>query len=186
MSKSKFIIIEGPDRCGKSTLAASLSKLLGPQTICAHSGTPPKVEDAMRWEIEHYLHMVNAMRLVNETAEMNFIADRFHIGVPVYGQRFRNYSKDVTAGVLENHIFNPQYVGPNIDVKLILVTDSLQSIMSRDDGLGLETEAVQMQSTIDEFKYQFSTSKLSKVHFDISEIGFSNLLPQAMKFLELE
>ena len=188
MTKSKFVIIEGPDRCGKSTLTAAVAKALGPQTICSHSSSPPGCDNPFQWELTHYTHIVNALRVCNESSEsapVNFIADRFHLGVPVYGHRYRNYPESLTAGQIESDIFDQKILGNNIDVSLILVTDSIESIMSRDDGLSLESDNIEMMATRNAFIRQYNTSHLRKMHYQIQYSGFENLLPTVLKFLDL-
>jgi len=187
--KPKFVIIEGPDRCGKSTLTANLAHELGPYVFCNHSSSPPKCDDPLAWEISHYGAIVTAYTtLAHEDAAFNFISDRFHIGVPVYGQRYRNYSNTVTSASIEEKIFSGynKDIFRLADVYLILVTDSVESIMARDDGMSLETDPKQMTETLENFTKQFDLSTIEKkAKYNVSQIGFANLLPQVKGFIGL-
>lgn len=83
MSDRPFVIIlEGPDGCGKTSIARALFDL-DPDTVCMRSG-PPK-GSAMR-EYEEKIKL--AFKVRNDYG-MNVVIDRLHVGEMVYGPLLR-------------------------------------------------------------------------------------------------
>ncbi len=182
--KNKIVILEGQDRCSKTTLTTQLSKLMGPGVLCYHAGSPPKLEsiEAMqRWEEDNYSLLFDQFLILADNTCV--ISDRFHLGAAVYGRKFRNYPKDYTCADLEQYF---EYYEDDL-VYLVVITDYADQIKSREDGMSLETTVEEYEETRKAFvsEYEHSTIQ-NKLLLNITDIGgFEKLYPAVVKFLEL-
>jgi thymidylate kinase len=169
------IILEGLDRCGKSTAAVKLANHFGPGVIVHHSSSPPKLESAglqMNWEIRNY------KKLWEKTnSEEVTIFDRFHLGMLVYGKQYRGYEVD-RIDVLERNMF-----GPSVCVELnylFTFVDTVDNLVKRDDGLSLESANRDLiKTSIDSFiMYHLESSipQHRKKIIDVS-LGFDKIIP---------
>lgn len=154
---NKIYIVEGLDRCGKSTIISELrKKLTNPRTLTLHSNKPPAGVDARSWSIRHYNALVMTIR--NLWVEgFDIILDRSWIGEAVYAPLYRGGSpEDRWMFELEqNVLFNAPGEGwynrsmvfktRTPIVELILCIDSPSNMMSRDDGLGMTSEIEQVE-----------------------------------------
>ena len=180
----KFVILEGQDRCGKSTLSKTLSNdYFKPGTICHHSNSPPKLNDpaqTLQWEISNYVNLFNRF----SSSGASIIADRFHLGSAVYGRKFRNYDKDFDCTTIEQYF---DYYDKN-SVYLIVITDYADKIMWRNDNLSLESTAAEFNEIRNSFHEEFEKSTIkNKLFINLTDIaGFNNLLPTVLKFLNHE
>lgn len=154
---AKLIIVEGPDRCFKSSAIEHIRKNLikDPRIITIHSSSPPRVTNVEEWTNAHYLHLINQM-ITNRGV---MILDRSHLGEHVYGTLYR-------GGKCSNSIFNYDKVLENEDAQLILLTDTVENRLSREDGLSqskLNTDLMQQEHNL--FLEAFErTSIKNKIH----------------------
>lgn len=176
-----IIILEGLDRTGKSTLANQLANHFGPGAIKHHSGSPPKhltYPQNLIWEENNYYLLMEAF---NKASRFNTVViDRFHLGCPVFGKRYRKYPETVTTETLERQMC----IGYN--TFLVLLTDDSEELFKRDDGLSFEKSADDFDKTCTEFIKEFSNSTIdNKLHINITKNGgFSQSLPSILKFIE--
>ena len=177
-----ILIIEGMDRCGKSTLVEQLRKRYfpNPKTIVHHSSSPPKVGNPNLWEITHYSSLLDHSFQLSIDHDFDIIFDRFHLGAIVYGQKYRNANPQDIYGV-EN-----MFIGPNDDIALVLLTDWTHNIMDRDDNDSLESSPSEFDETRIAFEEAFSRSIIPhKLHINIHENGgFKNTHPTVTQFLD--
>lgn len=177
-----ILIIEGMDRCGKSTLVEQLRKryFTNPKTIVHHSSSPPKVDNPNLWEITHYSSLLDHSFQLSMDHDFDIIFDRFHLGAIVYGQKYRNANPQDIYGV-EN-----MFIGPNDDIALVLLTDWTHNIMDRDDNDSLESSPSEFDETRIAFEEAFSRSIIPhKLHINIHENGgFKNTYPTVTQFLD--
>jgi thymidylate kinase len=178
-------IIEGMDRCGKSTLISNLRKhyFTNPKLIVHHSSAPPKgVADSNAWEVDHYRDLSYVFHHLSSREGYDVICDRFHLGAIVYGMKYRGLDPYTIYKVDAENISN----GREKNVAMILLTDDVESIMSRDDGQSIETSAEEFEATSNEFTKVFGYSTIKhKLHINITDNGgFENTLPSVVKFLE--
>lgn len=168
------IILEGLDRCGKSTAAVQLSNHFGPGVIVHHSSSPPKLGSSglqMNWEIRNY------KKLWEKTdSEEVTIFDRFHLGMLVYGKKYRGYEVD-RIDVLERNMFDGISGGLNY---LFTFVDTVDNLIERDDGLSLESANRELiKSSVDSFiMYHLESSipQHRKKIIDVS-LGFDKIIP---------
>lgn len=84
----RIIILEGPDACGKSTLAHDVAKRLQPSTLVHHG---PYKGEQMIWQ--HYL-----FSMLPAYADLcHVVLDRAWISEPIYGEAYRNGVNRVTV-----------------------------------------------------------------------------------------
>lgn len=174
-----IVIIEGLDRCGKSTLVNQLRKdyFKNPNIIIHHSSSPPKIYDPNVWEITHYS---NLFKLFTSLYDYDIILDRFHLGAIVYGKKYRN------ADPKNIYDIDNEYLQHNKNIVLILLTDNIENIISRDDGLSLEQNKEDFEETKNAFAEAFNNSKcINKLSINISDNGgFEQTYPTVVAFLD--
>lgn len=176
-----FVIVEGLDRCGKSSLIKQLRSTVftTPKTLAIHSSSPPKHDPSPSdWELQHYHHLFGQFTYLSEKEGFDVIADRFHLGAYVYGFLFRGLEgKDI----FDVESYWLQYVNP----LLITLVDEPEAILERDDGDSHESTIEQYTMSKDLFIDAHNYSKIKdKVLINVSENGgFANTLPTVMEKL---
>lgn len=177
-----ILIIEGMDRCGKSTLVEQLRKryFTRPQTIVYHASSPPKVEDPSAWEVDHYEELFDAFDLMSFNG-FDVILDRFHLGAIVYGQKYRD-SDPAPIYEIDSEWANHM----EEDCALLLLTDTTEAIMSRDDGASMESSAQEYDGTRAAFLEAFHNSEIAyKLHINVTDNGgFENTYPKVTAWLD--
>lgn len=177
-----LLIVEGMDRCGKSTLVEHLRKryFKTPDILVHHSSSPPKVENVNSWEIQHYSSLFSTSQSLVDDYSYVVIFDRFHLGAAVYGAKYRNADPNDIYG-LDN-----LYLHGYENAALILLTDHTESIAARDDGESLESGIEEYEETHAAFIEAFrSSSCMNKLHINITDNGgFFNTIPTVEKFLD--
>lgn len=181
-----FLIIEGMDRCGKTTLIGNLRKhyFKSPRLIVHHSSSPPKVEHPNDWELGHYDSLFNTFQGLVRDEEYTIIADRFHLGAVVYGVKYRNADPKPVWALDE--FWHDYFDDWDIPTATIVMTDYVKEIASRDDGLGLEKDLNDLENTRQAFISTFNmTSAINRLHINITDNGgFENTLPTVTTFLD--
>ena len=177
-----LLIIEGMDRCGKSTLVQNLRKkyFKNPNIMAHHSSSPPDFEDPNGWEIEHYESLfIASKRLVNQLS-YDIIFDRFHLGAIVYGEKYRAADPEP---ILE---LDRRFLSGYKNAALVLLTDTTDGIMSRDDGESLEQSRDDFLYTRNAFTNAFNQSACrNKLHINITKNGgVEKTYDTVVKFLE--
>lgn len=177
-----ILIIEGMDRCGKSTLIEQLRKnyFLNPNIFVHHSSSPPKVTDQNEWEIVHYRKLLDVSYALNYTHDFDVIFDRFHLGAIVYGKKYRNVDPE------DIYSIEHMYIHPNDEIALILLTDTIEAILARDDGDSLESHASEFDETRSAFETAFNRSIIpNKLHINVTDNGgFKNTYQSVTQFLD--
>lgn len=178
-----ILIIEGMDRCGKSTLVSNLRKhyFKNPKLIVHHSSAPPKgVADSNAWEVDHYTSLFETAHDLVKFEGYDVIFDRFHLGAVVYGTKYRD-ADPTSIYKIDNKFFNRR-----INAAIILLTDYSEAISSRDDGNSLENSIEEYEQTRKSFIEAYDSSRCgNKLHINITNNGgFENTLPSVISFLE--
>lgn len=169
------LIIEGMDRCGKSTLINDLRRnvLRQPGLIVHHSVSPPGVQFKNVWELRNYRD------LIDNTEGRDVIFDRFHLGAYVYGTFYRGQSETIIEDIEEG---KSNFVNTTF---LVMLTDYPVNIHERDDGNSIEGSLANFEETHLAFERAFDKSKIvNKMKLNITEIGgFKSILPKVKEFL---
>lgn len=186
-----FVIVCGMDRCGKTTLIGNLRKhyFTNPKLIVHHSSSPPKVENPNEWELEHYDELFRQFLELSTYQGYDIVCDRFHLGMFVYGGKYRNMDLKLVWSLdeywceiipLQDCLSKSQF--PTV----IVLTDYAEKIDERDDGLGLEVDLDDIENTRQAFTTAFMKTKaMNKLHINITENGgFENTLPTVTRFLD--
>lgn len=177
-----ILIIEGMDRCGKSTLVQNLRKnyFKSPRTFVHHSSSPPNVDDKNRWEVDHYSSLLSTAIDMSENKGYDIIFDRFHLGAIVYGTRFRGADP---SGIYE---LDDLYLKTYQKSATVLLTDFAEAIAARDDGESLEVSREEFEETRHMFIESFQKSNCpNKLHINISENGgFKSTYQSVVDFLD--
>lgn len=167
---SKIVLICGPDRCGKTSIIDSLRKnvLVSPKRITIHSSTPPVFDegsyDDQYWAELHYSNWVNVVINLHK-ADIHVILDRGHLGEHVYGTLYRNINTDFIFSDIDIAFKD------NPNVYLVLLTDSIENRVSRDDNLSMTKNSQKMQQEHDLFVDAFNKSCImNKMHLHKMDI----------------
>jgi thymidylate kinase len=176
-----LLIIEGMDRCGKSTLVEHLRKryFTSPNILIHHSSSPPKVEDPNAWELKHYSSLFYTSQLLVDDYSYDVIFDRFHLGAAVYGKKYRN------ALPHDVYTMDNRFLLGYEKAALILLTDDPEAIAARDDGDSLESGVEEYHETMQAFIEAYAMSScMNKLHINITDNGgFVNTIPTVEQFL---
>ena len=177
-----IVIIEGMDRCGKSTLVDSLRKhvMTDPGTFVHHSVSPPKdVKDPNKWELDNYRALIDFAGGA-AAGDQSILFDRFHLGAYVYGVKYRGQSENIIAEIED---YYPAFKN---DAILITLVDYPSAIVERDDDDSIESTEEDFAETYKSFIRAFMDSKIEKkIMLNITEIGgFKNLLPRVERFID--
>ena len=140
MRKTKILIIEGPDNCGKDTLIRTIA--LTKKVIVKHCSKPAgcdSPEESLRLQKESFLDLADTIiDLYKENDYDYIIMNRFHYGEMIYGQMYRNENPDdireMIREVDKRLISNVKQE----DIGLVVLTATDPSFLSKnEDGLSL-------------------------------------------------
>lgn len=143
-----FIICEGPDNVGKSTLIQNLKNYYNNYTLHTLHYSNVKSQDPITYSKKLYFEMFNMMVDITKFDNTGIICDRSHIGEMVYGPIYRNYSGEHVL-TIEKKFKRFKDVWDN----LILVTliDKPERLIEREDGLSFSTDINMKRTEISNF-----------------------------------
>ena len=171
-----IIIVEGLDRCGKSTIVEHIRKKIvqTPKVLTIHSSSPPKgIENQLEWAQRYYNFLLWNSSLLSPNGVI--IHDRSYLGEYVYGSLYRGLNCEWVFTELEPRILLQ-------DVKLILCTDTIDNRLSREDGLSQAKNVSFMEKEYDLFVEAFNTSALTdKIH--LHNLPLEVMIQKATDFL---
>jgi hypothetical protein len=114
-----IVIIEGPDRVGKDSL---LSQGVFTEYEHIHCGSPKlKTKD---YYYGYYTGLYQSLNQLNNRVALN----RSSIGEYVYGPLYRNNEYELLD------IVDPHQIITNHEVRIITLIDSVETLLSREDG----------------------------------------------------
>jgi thymidylate kinase len=150
MHRLPNLIIEGPDRAGKTTVINALMKKY-PQYKYVHCGEAES-DDKQQWYKNFFYRSLDAFKAGSH------IFDRFHLGELVYGKMYRKY--DITYCYdLEQNIRNCS------DTLLVVLHADSRLIQRRWDGKGIMPIS-DIDNVIIEFIRAYCCSILKKIIID--------------------
>ena len=140
MGKTKILIIEGPDNCGKDTLIKTISSTSKVHVIhCSKPEQHDSPEESLRAQHEEFSRITELLIGLYKKNEHDFIImNRFHYGELVYGPMYRNEDPDSIRKMLveiDNQLktnINQEDIG----LVLLTVTDPV-FLSGNEDGLSL-------------------------------------------------
>ena len=151
-------VIEGLDRCGKTTFIDILrSRIKNPNILVIHSGKPPKDIDAADWTLKYYNSLITkSMELAKSGYDI--ILDRSWLGESVYGPLYRNI--DIGLPKLEHKLLWNENL-----YRMVVFTDSVNNLLIREDGKSLSSSVDMKEKEITGFKNAFDQSVISNKHY---------------------
>ena len=167
------IIIEGLDRCGKSTLIENIIKHYKKPFMKLHFYGPPfkdKSKD-IQFDKELYGSLLNAFNLFD-----NVIADRSHLGALVYSPLYRGHDG--------SHVLD---IGSDFPECTILITliDNATNLLLRDDGLSFSTDLDKKNKEIQLFIDAHKTSSIkNKLIIDVSDKDIQEVFEISRNFID--
>ena len=166
---NKIYVIEGQDRCGKSSLSDQLrSQIKNSKILMIHSGKPPRSVDPEQWTREYYSALSDAI-VASHVQGYDVILDRSWIGETVYGPIYRDVH--IPLDQLEDKLTRYERF---MDVVLVLMTDAPSNLISRSDGLSLSDDLVKLGAERELFLSAFNSSSIhTKLLIDWSTQDFS-------------
>jgi hypothetical protein len=180
---TQVFIIEGPDRCGKGTIIENLIRCTNAQNyLILHSGKPNTKNLSIQQVKENqYYYNHNQIKLIKENYQ-NYdliIFDRSYIGEYVYGNLYRsmNYTIEDMQEFEKSSYINWLNKTNNCSLQLILVSDSPENRLSREDGnslSGFKLGVMKSEELL--FKEYFNASTIeNKFYLDWTKQDFSQL-----------
>lgn len=164
----KNFIIEGMDRCGKTTLISKLPELMSKtnpiisthfQKIQFDESVDSKV--LINYNKTLYESMFNSISYMNDTG-LQIIMDRSHISEYVYGQLYRNYDSTYALSTVE---FNMDFAKISEKTTLIVLVDNPIGIINRDDGKSNSIDITMLKCEYDLFLFAFKKTSIKKKIF---------------------
>ena len=142
MRKTKILIIEGPDNCGKDTLIRTIS--LTKKVSVIHCSEPVKCdtpEESLRIQKAHFLELADSIiDLYKENDYDYIIMNRFHYGELIYGQMYRGENPDDIKEMIREVDKRLTSKVRQEDIGLVVLTATDPSFLSKnEDGLSLST-----------------------------------------------
>lgn len=182
-----FIICEGPDNVGKSTLIKNLKDHFNDYTLHTLHYSNVKQDSpeiVQEYSTKLYTEMFDVM--LNSTAynKSGIICDRSHLGEMVYGPIYRGYSGEYVIGI-ERKFSNIHSIWNNLF--LITLYDEPENLIRREDGLSFTTDLEKKKIEIDNFKSAHEKSTIrNKLILNIKDQDALNVKDLVINFIERE
>lgn len=185
-----IIIVEGPERVGKTTLIRALR-----ENFVAHRPDKPTlVIGSAAIDRERPLQSFHASYryydevialLLSRSDEFHFLLDRFHLGEYVYAYKYRNYSGDYVFNLERNWVEAiPEEVFK--DTKLIVLSNNYRALMMREDGKSLTNTLDAKVEEIEAFHRGYHRSKLHKFLLDCEALDVAEMISTARGFIDAD
>jgi len=151
------LIVEGPDRVGKSTLIKNLKKYyngISFYTLHYEHISLDSKEKQHEYDYRQYRRMFELMETTSYAKDAGIICDRSHLGEAVYGPIYRNSTNEYIYNLESEYLNKPFWR----NTFLILLTTSPSVLVSRDDGNSISAKEEMIQKEIENFEKAFANS----------------------------
>jgi hypothetical protein len=157
-NKNLIIILEGQNRCCKTTIIEKLKQAYPEQTFhILHYGKPP-MADSKEYQFKLFKEMFNMLEIVPS----NFILDRSHLGEAIWSPIYRNYEADEVFDLEKTLLENKH----KKVVLLTIVDSNIEAHKKREDGQSFNDGDVKKHMTeISLFKKAWNKSNIKNKHF---------------------
>lgn len=156
---NNLIIVTGMDRTGKSTIIKDIdSRIYTTRKFNTHSGKPPESEYVNYWSKCHYLNLLETFDNLIVKNNYTVICDRFYEGEYVYGVLYRNQDETILDFFENLDVF--ENLNKNSKIKLVMMYDSINNLMTRDDQHSLEKNIDEMNRTYIRFFNFFCNTRI--------------------------
>jgi len=169
------IIIEGPDGVGKSTTIQNIKNYYNDIVFTNIYYTGVKMPDEDKYE--YMVKLFSKMWNIFETFD-NIISDRSHISEHVFATIYRGQDTNILFEQEE------KYLEISKGTVLIMLIDTTENLMDREDGLSLSTTEEQKQKELDLYKEGFSRSNLPKLVLNIRDLDKQQVLDKIVHRIE--
>lgn len=181
-----FVIIEGPDNVGKSTLIQGLKNHFNDYTLHSLHYSNVKqdnADDVVKYSTLLYSEMFEMMcNFSNSFQRSGIICDRAHLGEMVYGPIYRNYTGEYVLEI-ENSYKNHSPIWN--DLFLITLIDEPENLIARDDGLSFTVDTVKKENEINSFINAHNKSNITnKLLLNIDSHDQHQALNAVVEFIE--
>ena len=175
--RNLFIIIEGPDNVGKSTLIQNLKNNFNNFTLHNIHYSNVKQESpakTIEYSTKLYTEMFQNMFECSKYEKSGMILDRSHIGEMVYGPVYRGYTGEYVLDI-ERKFTHVHPVWDNL--YLITLIDQPENLINRDDGLSFSIDIKKKETEINNFINAYEKSLIKNklliniVHSDAAKVS---------------
>lgn len=157
----QLIIVDGLDRCGKSTFIEYIrEKYSDTCPLVIRSTKPPEdLKDPKQYQLNFYKDQIKSIIETIKDYEVPIILDRSYLGEFVYGTIYRNCSySEVELQELEKPL-------QEIKTTLFVFTDIVQNRLDRDDGKSLSVNPENLEKEYELFQEWYSKSSIKNKTF---------------------
>lgn len=177
-----LIILEGPDRVGKTTQTNLIKERMkdhGVFHVVHYSSLPfNDTKIHINYSRKLYKDMFNMMYVLNKDGH-NVIFDRSHLGESVYAPLYRGYNGDFIFDIEEELKYKI-----SDDVYLITLVNDPKLVMSRDDGFSFYTNEQEVQNEVDGFIRAHRKSIIkNKLLINVGDMGPTEVSDHIFEFL---
>jgi thymidylate kinase len=183
--RNLFLIVEGPDNVGKSTLINNLNNYYNKLTMHNLHYSNVKQENTIE-VIKHNKKLYDEMfRLMIYALKQDYtgvICDRSHLGEIVYGNIYRGYAGDYVLDIEKDyhHILD---IFENLF--LITLVDEPENLISREDGLSLSTDLDKKQRELELFDLAHNSSNIKhKLIINIKDKDAEAVFKEVTEFID--
>lgn len=158
--RNLFIIIEGPDNVGKTTLIQNLKNHFNQytfQTLHFSAVKHSSIEEGIAYSTKQYTEMFELMQHFIKYDKSGIICDRSHLGEMVYGPIYRNYTGEYVLDI-EKKYHHIHDLWNNI--VLITLYDEPENLIAREDGLSFSADIDKKTTEINNFKHAHDMSTI--------------------------
>lgn len=149
--RNLFIIVEGPDNVGKTTLIQNLKNYYNDltfHTMHYSNVRQDSPESTIAYSKHLYMQMFDIMLNQTKYGFSGIICDRSHLGEMVYGPIYRNYDGEYVLDI-EKKYSHIHSVWDNL--LLVTLVDNPENLIAREDGLSFSTDLAKKQTEIANF-----------------------------------
>lgn len=182
--KNLFIIIEGCDNSGKTTLINNLKNYYNNLTLQSLHFSNVKQEtpeDTIKYNTKLYTEMFETLAFISTSDYSGAICDRSHLGELVYGKMYRGYTGNYVLDI-EKQFENYNFFD---DLFLITLVDSPERLIQRDDGLSISIDPENKRKEINLFRAASVISNIkNKLIIDISDKDAEMVKSEVIQFID--
>ena len=152
-----YIILEGPDRCGKDTQQNLIVKNISHRVFhkLHYSALPfQDKEKHIMYSTKLYDEMFKNMSALS-TYNINAIFNRSYLSESVYAPLYRNYNGDYVFDIEKRYVNKLRQ-----ELYLITLTNDPHTILKRDDGKSFYGNEEEVKAEVDGFNRAHRLSKI--------------------------
>jgi thymidylate kinase len=183
--RNLFIIVEGPDNVGKSTLIKNVKDYFNDMTLhnLHYSNVKqPSKEAVIEYSKKTFNEMFQMMEFQIRFHKSGIICDRSHLGEMIYGPIYRDYTGEFVLDIEKTYSNNISLWN---NLFLITLVDEPENLIARDDGLSFSTDLEKKQTEIDNFCNAHNKSLIkNKLQLNIKDYDADAASKAVIEFIE--